>query len=310
LSKKPTFGGRRLAVLALLVTMTVWGSTFVVTKSVLDEAGPFAVAVLRFGIGLSVLLPFAYRRGFHFRLATQPVFLLFGLTGVALYYGLQNLALVFTSAANAALISAGVPVAAAVLARAFLKEPIPPARLLGVGLSVLGVGLVSGTAPTGGGPEAIMGNALMVVAVVAYAAYGVQGRAMRSGERYPAVVATAASFAAGLLFLLPAAVGEVLLFGPPELGPRGWLVLVYLGAVASALAMFLWNHALRYVPASAAALYVNLVPVVGLGFALLFGERVGAAQLVGGALAVAGVLLGDAVLTKGRGRRKGRSKVG
>ena len=303
--------GRRLAVLALLATMTVWGSTFVVTKAILDDAGPFAVAVLRFGIGLGALLPFAYRRGFRLRLALKPRFLLFGLTGVALYYGLQNLALVFTSAANAALISAGVPVAAAVLASVFLNESIPPARLFGIGLSILGVGLVSGTTPSGGGSGAILlGNALMVVAVVAYAAYGVQGRAMRGGEGYPAVVATAASFAAGLLFLLPLAAGEVILFGAPELGPRGWLVLAYLGTVASALAMFLWNHALRYVPASAAALYVNLVPVVGLGFALLFGERVGAAQLVGGALAVAGVLLGDVVLSEGRGRRRPGSGVG
>jgi drug/metabolite transporter (DMT)-like permease len=145
-------GGRRLAVLALLVTMTVWGSTFVVTKAVLTEARPFTVTMLRFGIGLLVLLPFAYRRGFRLRLLLEPAFLLFGLTGVALYYGLQNLALVFTSAANAALISAGVPVAAAVLAKAFLKEPIPPARLLGIGLSVLGVGLVSGTTPSSGDP--------------------------------------------------------------------------------------------------------------------------------------------------------------
>lgn len=52
---------------------------------------------------------------------------------------------------------------------------------------------------------------------------------MRSGERYPAVVATAASFAAGLLFLLPPAAGEVIFFGAPELGSRGWIVLAYLG---------------------------------------------------------------------------------
>jgi hypothetical protein len=56
--------GRRLAVVALVVTMIVWGSSFVVTKLVLDEAGPFAVTVLRFGFGLSVLLPFAYRSAF------------------------------------------------------------------------------------------------------------------------------------------------------------------------------------------------------------------------------------------------------
>jgi drug/metabolite transporter (DMT)-like permease len=302
--------GRRLALVALMVTMIVWGSTFVVTKSVLDEAGPFAVTALRFGIGLLVLLPFAYRRGFRVRLALEPAFLLFGLTGVVLYFGLQNLALVFTSAANAALISAGVPVAAALLARVFLKERIPLPRLFGIGLSVIGVLLVSDTTPSGGAPEAILGNALMVVAVVGYGAYAVQGRAMRGGERYPAVVATTASFAAGLLFLLPLAAGEALRFGTPQLGARGWLVVAYLGAGASALAMFLWNYALRHVAASAAAFYTHLVPVVGLGFALLFGERVGAAQLVGGALAVGGVLLGEAVPPKGRGQRRQRSEVG
>jgi drug/metabolite transporter (DMT)-like permease len=170
---------------------------------------------------------------------------------------------------------------------------------------------VSGATPSGGEAETLLlSNALMAVAVVAYGAYAVQGRALRSGERYPAVVATTASFAVGLLFLLPLTAGEVFLFGAPELGPRGWLVLVYLGAAATALAMLLWKHALRYVPASTAALYVSLVPVVGLGFALLIGEHVSVAQLVGGALAVAGVLLGDAIPGKERRRRRARSGTG
>ena len=283
--------------------MAIWGSSFVVTTLVLDEAGPFAVTLLRFGLGLLVLLPFAYRRGFRLRLALRPAFLLFGLTGVALVYGLQTLALVFTSTANTALISAGVPVVAAVLARVFLKEHIPPARLFGIALSVLGIGLVTGATPSGANSGSVLlGNAFMVGAVVAYGAYAVQGRALRGGEGHPAVVATAASFAAGLLFLLPPTAVEVVLLGVPDLGAQGWIVLAYLGAGASALPIFLWNYALRHVPASAAALYINLVPVVGLVSALLFGESVGAAQLLGGMLAVAGVLLGDAVLSKGRGR--------
>lgn len=182
---------------------------------------------------------------------------------------------------------------------------------MGIGLSVLGVGLVTGTTPSGANSGTVLlGNAFMVGAVVAYGAYAVQGRALGSGERYPAVVATTASFGAGLLFLFPLAATEVILFGTPDLGPRGWLVLAYLGAVASALPIFLWNYALRHVPASAAALYINLVPVVGLGSALLFRERVGAAQLFGGTLAVVGVLVGDTVFPKGRGRRGPRSGVG
>jgi drug/metabolite transporter (DMT)-like permease len=245
-------GGRPSAVAALVAAMTVWGSTFVVTERVLEEVGPFAIAALRFGIGLVSLLPFAYHRGFRLRLALEPTFLLFGLTGVALYYGFQNLAPVYTSAANAALISAGIPAAAALLAFLFIKEQMPRARLFGIALSVFGVLLVDGTVPSGGGSAALFGNALMVVAVLAYGAYAVQSRALRAGGGHPASVATAAGFAAGLLFLLP----------------------------------------------PAAALYVNLIPVVGLGFSVLVREVVGAAQLVGGTLAVAGVLLGDAAIRR------------
>jgi drug/metabolite transporter (DMT)-like permease len=57
-------GGRRLAVLALLVTVFVWSSTFVVTKVLLEEAYPFAVTAGRFLIGFVVLAPFAYHQGF------------------------------------------------------------------------------------------------------------------------------------------------------------------------------------------------------------------------------------------------------
>ena len=79
--------------------------------------------------------------------------------------------LLFTSAGNAALIQAGVPAAAAVLAYLFLNERIPRKRLLGVGLSVLGVLLVSGAMPTGGDPLYLLGNALIVGSVLAYGAY-------------------------------------------------------------------------------------------------------------------------------------------
>jgi drug/metabolite transporter (DMT)-like permease len=288
-------GGRRLAILALVATMFVWGSSFALTQLVLGEAGPFAVTAMRFGLGLLVLLPFARRRGFRLRLALEPAFLLFGLTGVALVYGLQTLALLFTSAANTALISAGVPVAAAVLARVFLKEAIPPVRLFGIVLSVAGIGMVSGATPSGAASGGILlGNALMVGAVLAYGTYAVQGRAFMGIEGYPAVVITTASFAAGLLFLLPLAAGEAILLGAPELRLQGWLIVAYLGVGASALPILLWNYALGHVEAGAAALYINLVPVVGVGTALLFGERVGAAQLVGGTLAILGVLVGDA----------------
>ena len=79
------------------------------TKVLLEEADPFFVTAGRFLIGFVVLAPFAYSQGFRMRLAVEPTFVFFGLTSVVLYFGLQNLGLVFTSAGNAALIQAGVP---------------------------------------------------------------------------------------------------------------------------------------------------------------------------------------------------------
>ena len=108
---------------------------------------------------------------------------------MALFFGFQNLGLLFTSAGNAALIQTGVPAAAAVLAYLFLNERIPRKRLLGVGLSVLGVLLVSGAMPTGGDPLYLLGNALIVGSVLAYGAYATQGKALRTGDWYPATVA-------------------------------------------------------------------------------------------------------------------------
>ncbi len=289
-------GGQRMAVLALLLAMTLWGTVFVATKEVMGEAGPFTVAAGRFAIGLAVLLPLACREGFRARLVMSRTYLLFGFTGVFLAYGLQNLALIFTSAGSAALVVALQPAAVVLMGMLFLREKLPTARLLGIGLAIAGVVMVSGVAFAGGGANMLLGNALMAGAVLAYGAYAAQGRLL--GVDHPPSLTTAASFGAGLLFLLPFMMGGFYLNGLPELGTEGLLVLLYLGVSTTAATFLLWNYALRHLGAGAAGLYFNLVPVAGLGFAILFGGHVGILELAGGALAIGGILIGDYVVRK------------
>ena len=289
-------GGERLAVFALLLAMILWGSVFVATKEVMGEAGPFTVAAGRFAIGFAVLLPLARREGFRAKLVVSRTYLLFGFTGVFLAYGLQNLALVFTSAGSAALIMALQPAAVVLMGMLFLRERLPAARLLGVGLAIAGVVMASGIAFAGGGADMLLGNALMAGAVLAYGAYAAQGRLL--GVDHPPSLTTAASFGAGLLFLLPFVAGEIYLNGLPRLGAEGLLVLLYLGVSTTAATFLLWNYALRHLEAGAAGLYFNLVPVAGLGFAILFGGHVGLVELTGGALAISGVLVGDYIVRK------------
>ena len=298
--RAPILTIRRLSTLFLIVTVLIWGSTLVATQWAMRGVGPFTTAALRFLIGWVILLAPAWRHGFRLRHVIKPDMLKYGLTGTALFYIFQNVGLLFTTPGNAALICAALPAVAALLSYFQLGERLPKPRLAGIGLSVLGVLLVSGTLPAAGGLRMMAGNALMLGGVISWGVYTIQGK--RLPPDLPPLVITAASMGAGLLFLVPLAAVEVAVQGPPAFTLPGTLALLYLGVVASALTTFLWNYAIRHVDASVAAMYPNLIPVVGLMMAAASGEQIDTVQLAGCALAMAGVWLAERKVAPAGGR--------
>lgn len=94
-------------VVALAVAVVLWGTTFVVSDRALASMSPAVLTVARFVLALVILVPLADRRGgMAAAIWSAPVAVL-GATGVAAYYGLQNLGLVSTSAGTAAVLQAG-----------------------------------------------------------------------------------------------------------------------------------------------------------------------------------------------------------
>lgn len=275
---------------ALLVTLLIWGTTFIATKVVLRDVGPLLLTALRFIIAFAALVPFAVRQGFKLKDVFRPTFMLFGLTGTTLYYALQNVGMNLTSITSTSLILSIGPVLTAVLAVIFLKESMTRWRALGIGLVTVGMVLValSSTSDTAGS-NPVLGDILIFCAGLSWAAYTIQGRKL-VGD-YSALVMTTASTGAGLLFLLPFAGWELASGVVPHFTVTSVVGILYLGLAASALTMFLWNVALHCLPASVAATYLNLVPVIGVVSGFIMGERPPALQIVGGALAILGVWL-------------------
>lgn len=279
---------KRRAYILLLLTIFIWGTTFIATKVLLREVAPLQLTLLRFIIAFIALVPFAVRQGFRLRDVFKPIFLLFGLTGTTLYYSLQNLGMNYTSVSSTSLILSIVPVLTAVFAVIFLKERLGRLRIAGIVLVTIGMVLValsSGSDSAGTNP--ILGNLLIFCSALAWAVYTIQGRKMASS--YPALVMTTASTGAGLLFILPFAVWEALVKGLPHFSGMGVADLLYLGLAASALTMFLWNYALHDLPASVASTFINLIPIIGVTSAYLLGEKPPLLQIVGGILAILGV---------------------
>ena len=285
-----------LAIPALVLAMFLWGGTYVITRWALEGAGAFTILGLRLTIAGLVLLPFAYRQGFRLRQVLDPRLVGFGITGMILHLGLEIVGLRFTSASSAALIIATAPAVTAAFSVAFLGERLTKPRWIGIGASVVGVVLVTGGMEESGYPLGWLGNLMVFGGVLMWAVFTVQGKKV-SLHLAPLVTTTAATISAAL-FALPLAGAEIALSGAPRFDVTSVAAIVYLGIFASAAAYGLWNHALRHVDASVAGPFINLVPVLGVGFALLLGETLTPVQLLGGLVVAGGIYVGHRMETR------------
>ena len=285
------FTKRRLSYLSLLTASLIWGFSFIAAKFALQDMGPFLLTFLRFFIAVLFLIPLAYRDGFRFFLIFKPFFLLCGLAGVLLEFGLQNIGLLYTTAGNAALIFASVPAITLFLSVIFLKEKLNTRMVLGVFLSILGVLFIYLNNLSTAGQQYLLGNLLILAAVIAAAVYVVLIKSRIN--HYSSLLITTGGFSSGVLFLLPFALVETLSAQTLSLSWKGAAAVLFLGLGASALAFLLWNSGLKHIKASAAAPFMNLTPVTGIFAAVLIGENFSWLQLCGGALTILGVWLSN-----------------
>jgi drug/metabolite transporter (DMT)-like permease len=278
-----------LSILAIIVAVLVWGSAFAVVKVTLRYAPPFTLLVLRFLIALMVIYPFAYREGFRLSMTIKTGLFPLGLTGIALSYGLSNIGLLYSTSGNAVLIYAVSPVVTGLLSIIFLKEKVTFQIMAGVLVSIVGVYIATNIADNAGAPHVALGNLLLLASMVVYSVYTILVK--KKIDTYSSQLLTAVSFSVGLLFFIPIAAGEIAVKGLPSFPFTGFLAVIYLGVIATALAFFLWNYGLREVNATIASVLMNLMPVVGLVASYFLGEPVGWRQIIGAIVVVAGVML-------------------
>jgi drug/metabolite transporter (DMT)-like permease len=250
--------------------------------------GPLTVLLLRFGSAFILLLPFAVARGYRPAMSATGRYLLFGVTGIVLHNGLETAGLVYTTSAAAAIVSAALPALTAAASIWFLQERLATQNAIGIAISFAGVLLVAGTSGNGEA-LALLGNALVLGGLIAWVAFTIQAKKMPAD--HDPLVSTTAGIGAALLFLAPLAAVELAVTGMPVVSVQGTGAILYLGALGSALAYWLWNHALGQMDASIAAPYLNLIPALAVGLALLVGESIAPQQIVGGLIVALGVWL-------------------
>jgi drug/metabolite transporter (DMT)-like permease len=281
--------------LALLGQVVLASGTFLVAKVTLRQFDPLALAQVRFVLASAGFLGLLAARG---ELSPRRLggawgaVALLGLAGTTVNQALFLVGLHGTTPAHAALLYAATPILVLVLAWARGQEQPTPLRTLGVVLAFGGVlFLLLGRGLTFE-RRWLAGDAIVFVAVVAWAIY--TERAKELIARLGTLPVTAWAMALGTLAFLPVGVPAVLRQDWSRVSAPGWLGLLYLAFLTSVVSYLLWSWALARVLASRVAVFTNLQPLVTalLAWAVL-GERLTLHFLGATAAVLAGVWLAE-----------------
>ena len=278
--------------LAAALTILIWGTTFISTKVLLRDFAPVEILFFRFCIGFLALSAICPRRLRAAGWKQERYFLFAGLTGVTLYFLLENIALTFSPASNVGVIISVAPFFTALLAHFFLNgEPLRGGFFLGFAVALAGVALISfnGAAVLRLNP---LGDLLALLAALVWAVYAVLTRRI-AAFGFPTVQATRRVFFYGLLFMLPALFFTDFRWGFARFAnPRLLLNILYLGLGASALCFVTWNLAVRRLGAVRTSVYIYCVPVITVATSVIvLRERITPLAAAGVLLTLAGLVL-------------------
>jgi drug/metabolite transporter (DMT)-like permease len=286
----PQFSAR----LKALITVCIWGASFVTTKIIVEQMDPLVLVPIRSFGGSMLLFLMLKRRGqwtgiVQGRLLGQLAFL--GFLGVSLHLSVQAIGLKLTSASNTGWMVSLTPVFIALLAWRFLGENFGRNQIAGFVIAIGGALLIviakAGSLNIFGAPSTL-GDGLAFSGAITWAVFSIISKRIMK-ENSPAVLITHI-MAFGCLFTLPVFIAlrgweQVL-----DLNTVGAFSLVFTVLLVSFMAYTFWYDALATLKASQLGVFLYIEPLVTVCVAfLVLGEPLRPLMLLGGAAILAGV---------------------
>lgn len=280
--------------LAAVTCTLFWGMTFVSTKILLRDFTPLEILFSRFLMGyiaLFIIYPHRLRTD---NFKEESLLMAAGLTGVTIYFLLENIALTYTFASNAGVLVATAPLFTAVLAHFLLPgEKLRSRFVVGFIIAITGISFIAfnGSFVLKLNP---LGDFLAISAAAVWALYSVLMRKI-SQFGYHTVAATRRVFLYGLLFMLPA---FFFLEHQPDFSrfakPVNLCNIVFLGLGASALCFALWNWAVGVLGAVKTSFYIYGNPVVTvIASAIILKENITPMACAGTILTLMGLYISE-----------------
>lgn len=277
---------------AVIGASVLWGSAFIAMKQTLNEFHPMTLMFLRMFMASIVCAVFfrTFKIKVQYKKGDWRTLAIMALCEPCLYFLCEAYALRYTSASQAGMLVAAMPVIVGLGAFVALKEKLSARAWAGCVMAIVGVVWLSfGAVKNEHAPNPLLGNFLEFCAMVCASVYAICSRKLSHG--YSPVFITSMQSCAGCVFFFPA------LFIPgmglPEnASTSAWLSVIYLGTFVSFGAFGLYNYSLGRMPAAKVTIFLNLIPVFTLLMGIfILGEMLTTIQFVASGLVLCGVIV-------------------
>jgi drug/metabolite transporter (DMT)-like permease len=285
---------RAVGFTACLLASMFWGCGFFFGKIALAEMNSGAMVLYRFLFCALGLLPFLLTHRPHLNRREWLILLVASVLGVPLQFLCQFHGLELTTVSHAALMVGTMPVFLAIGAVLFAHERLHTLGWIALAVSTTGAALIAlgGTHHAEANGPTLRGDLYVVVSLCIALFWVLLNQ--RLVMTHSAIVITAYGLCSGtvmLILIVPPLYGL-----PPihHISLKVWLALAASGILSTASSTLLWNWGMTKVPASQAAVLLNMEPLLGslLGVFVLH-ETLGPVAWLGGAM----ILLAAVALT-------------
>ena len=263
----------QLAVLFIILDVLFWGFSFISTKVVLSQIPPISIAFFRQLIAATTLILLVLYTRIPFRITQKDMgnIIAASFFGIVMYFVFENSGLQYTTASNASMIVAALPIFTLIGETMFFKLKVTRKMILSLILSMIGVILVvTVNGKVDLSSARFFGNLLVMGAIICWVIYTILNR--RLSDTYRSLVITTYQSMVSIFLFIPFIIPEIKRWpAVSEISVPVFVNLVFLGVFCSGFAYIFYIYAVRRLGATISSAFLNLVPVVTVfcGYVLL-----------------------------------------
>ena len=275
-----------------MLAIIFWGTSFIATKTLLDELTPETIISLRLILGSMLLTILAFLTKNKFTVKLKSHVYIFVLALIAVFHlWIQVTGLKFTTASNTGWIIGTAPIFMAILAAIFFKEKVKLLQAGGILIAMFGVLLLIGK----GNFQSISlienkGDLMVLASAFTWGVYSMVNK--KISLSYSPLMTILYLFLMMAIIIIPFNINENSVNSVIHLSAVGWISILFLGLLCSGVAYVIWAQALRDIESAKVGAFLYFEPIVTVIAAWFFlNESITVLMIVSGIIITIGVLL-------------------